>query len=109
MLLAFMTSPLASSGAAGADQPGARASFNMADYQEPLTRRVPDRNMAILVVRVIGIAEGRSHRIVEHGHGFVERHAVLLEVRGGLVGIPLETHSPVLTYVVSSGCLAVAI
>ena len=98
MLLAFMTSPLTSSGAASADQPGSRASFNMADYQKPLTRRVPDRNKAILLVRVIRIAEGCRQWIIEDGHGFVERHAVLLEVRGGFVGIPLETHRSVLTY-----------
>src|SRR5438876_1916506 len=50
VVLAFMTCPLAGSGAACADQPGCGASLDMADDQESPSRRVADRDETTLVL-----------------------------------------------------------
>ena len=54
-----------------------------------------------LVVGMIGISKGRGQGIIEYRHGFVERDAVLLDVRCGFVAVPLEAHRTILTCVVS--------
>ena len=72
VVLAFMPSPLASGGATRADQSGRRASFNVADYEEPPAGRVANGDKAILFVRVIGVGKGCGQRSVKDGHGFVE-------------------------------------
>src|SRR2546425_12014431 len=101
VVLAFMTSPLAGSGAACADQPGCGASFDMADDQESPSRRVADRDETTLILGMVGISKGRGQRIVECGHGFVERHTMLLDVRCRLFAVPLEAHRTILTCVAS--------
>jgi len=70
----------------------------MADDQESSSGRVADRDKPTLVVRMIGISKGRRQRVIEHGHGFVERHAVLFDVRCGFAAVPLEAHPAILTY-----------
>ncbi len=74
----------------------------MANDQQSASGRVADRDKTTLIVGMIGIFKGRGERIIEYGHGFVERHAVLLDVRRGFVAVPLEAHRTIITCVVSS-------
>src|SRR6266508_4666984 len=97
-----MTFPLASDGTACADQSGGDPSLNMANDQESPSGRVADRDQATLVVGMVGISKGGSQGIIEYGDSFVERHAVLLDVRCSFLAIPLEAHRTILTRAVGS-------
>lgn len=43
---------------------------------------------------MIGVVESVGEWVTENGGGFLESYAVLGEITGGLVFIPLKTHAP---------------
>src|SRR5689334_23631186 len=93
-----MTLPLASGGPTGTDQPRRGASLDMAYDEESVPCRVADGHEPILFVRMIWIIKGRGQRIIEYGHGFVERDAVLLKVLPGFASVPLEPHQGIVAW-----------
>jgi len=62
---------------------------------------MPHGYEAFFVLRVVGVAKGGRKWIVEDGDGLIERDAMLCEIRGSLVRVPLEAH-----HAASDLCLA---
>jgi hypothetical protein len=67
----------------------------MSDEDRSLFLCHADRDESLFFRRVVGIVERLGERIQEHVLGFLERDAVLPLVRGGLDGIPLVNHEPI--------------
>ena len=73
-----------------ADDSRSRWPFCEAHDQKTLLSRVPDDQLASLVVRMIRIVEDASELISKNRQCFFERHSVLLEILARLRCVPLE-------------------
>ncbi|MGH9314607.1 MAG: hypothetical protein ACRD1S_15595, partial [Vicinamibacterales bacterium] len=60
--------------------------------KEPTASGEPDAEKSAFVFRVIRIHDRQLQRVAEDRHRFGELDAMLFDVRGGLLGIPLKFH-----------------
>src|SRR5215212_159929 len=71
-----------------ANQPGNAAPIRIRHEQQAALPRLPDDNIAVLIVGMIRVVEIDIERIVEDGLGLLERDAVLLKIGLRLSFIP---------------------
>src|SRR5438093_586287 len=70
----------------------------MRNHKDTPGERQPDGDVPQLVDRVRRVRDSGRQWVIEDGAGLVEINAVLLEVCGSLLGIPLEDHAGSLRY-----------
>jgi hypothetical protein len=77
----------------GADDPNPiLAPIGVRYEQDPLPCGRSDREEATFFDGVVRIIERERERILEHGRGFVERHAMLAKISRGPVRVPFVNH-----------------
>jgi hypothetical protein len=86
-----------SRGESGTDDPHpVFASVGVRQEQDPVPLRSPDRDGPPFVSRMIRIVERERKRIRKRTRGLAKRDAVLLQIGGRLLRIPLVDHTLIL-------------
>jgi hypothetical protein len=75
-----MVVPLAPRRRPRTDDSDSWLSLSKAYQQQPLLVRMPDDDLAMLVLRMVKIVVNSGERIRENGNGFLEGDAMILEI-----------------------------
>jgi hypothetical protein len=76
-----------------ADDPDSLVALYMSDHQQPALICHANRDEPRFAIRMVGVRDRGGEEIAEHSGGLGERYAMLPEILGSFVRMPLEVHA----------------